>query len=259
MKITKQQLKRVIKEELQSVLLKETEDCFDRKTFKAKSSCIQSQKGWDEERANAYVASVERKRGHIKEGFFKNNPKADAERLFNALEGITTGQDEEFVREMIRSSTYSNIRSMINLYEAFWDVLIEKGETEDGDLVDWLNADFESGLGMYVNGVLRQVGHIRRRAIKEETQALTQEQVGLHRGQEELINLRIGSARMIASVSAALEANPNFESKQDVKVAIVKFLERLRRKGIRYRAAQSYIDEINNSLFNNHIVVRLEN
>jgi hypothetical protein len=42
-------------------------DCFDRKTFKSKVSCVQNKKGIGKERASAYVASVERKKGHITE------------------------------------------------------------------------------------------------------------------------------------------------------------------------------------------------
>jgi hypothetical protein len=46
---------------------KKKTNCFDRKTFKSKASCIQDQKGLGKKRAGAYVASVERKRGHIAE------------------------------------------------------------------------------------------------------------------------------------------------------------------------------------------------
>ena len=71
MKLTKSQLKQIIKEELSAMIEKKKKtNCFDHtshKTFKSKSACIQKQKGWGKERANAYVASVERKRGHIDE------------------------------------------------------------------------------------------------------------------------------------------------------------------------------------------------
>ena len=71
MKITKQQLKRFIREELEAVLLKEKADCFDHKThktFKSKSACIKRTKP-GVKNPDAYVASVERERGHIEEGF----------------------------------------------------------------------------------------------------------------------------------------------------------------------------------------------
>lgn len=46
-------------------------DCFSRKTFDGKSKCIQKTKGFGEKRANAYVASVLRDMGEIKEDYSK--------------------------------------------------------------------------------------------------------------------------------------------------------------------------------------------
>ena len=46
-------------------------DCFSRKTFDGKSKCIQDTKGFGEKRANAYVASVLRDMGEIKEDYSK--------------------------------------------------------------------------------------------------------------------------------------------------------------------------------------------
>lgn len=67
MKITKKRLMEIIKEELDLVLEKK-KNCFEEEeTFDGKVKCIQKQKGFDKERASAYVASVERERGHIPE------------------------------------------------------------------------------------------------------------------------------------------------------------------------------------------------
>jgi hypothetical protein len=67
MKLTKTRLMEIIKEELDLVLEKK-KNCFEEEeTFDGKVKCIQKQKGFDKERASAYVASVERERGHIPE------------------------------------------------------------------------------------------------------------------------------------------------------------------------------------------------
>ena len=47
--------------------LEEKKDCFDNKTFDGKVKCIQRTKGLPEERASAYVASVLRNMGEIDE------------------------------------------------------------------------------------------------------------------------------------------------------------------------------------------------
>tara|TARA_Y100000593_G_scaffold56973_1_gene106116 strand:- start:1576 stop:3198 length:1623 start_codon:yes stop_codon:yes gene_type:complete len=48
-------------------ILKEKKDCFKKKDFKSKSTCVQDQKGIGEKRGNAYVASVLRDQGEIEE------------------------------------------------------------------------------------------------------------------------------------------------------------------------------------------------
>ena len=49
------------------ILKEKKKDCFQEKDFDSKSQCIQSQKGFDEKRGNAYVASVLRDKGELKE------------------------------------------------------------------------------------------------------------------------------------------------------------------------------------------------
>jgi len=72
MKITKSQLRQIIKEEFDRLMTEKEKkkDCFEKglyKTFAGKSKCIQSTKGLSKERADAYVASVLRDMGEIKE------------------------------------------------------------------------------------------------------------------------------------------------------------------------------------------------
>ena len=43
------------------------DDCFERESFDGKVECIKKKKGFDEERASAYVASVMRKMGELDE------------------------------------------------------------------------------------------------------------------------------------------------------------------------------------------------
>ena len=72
MKITKSQLRQISKEEFDRLMTEKEKkkDCFEKglyKTFAGKSKCIQSTKGLSKERADAYVASVLRDMGEIKE------------------------------------------------------------------------------------------------------------------------------------------------------------------------------------------------
>ena len=66
--------------------VKEDQECFDNKTFKGKSKCISREKGISKKSADAYTATVMRKKGKIKEADPKKGtgkkPKGSGRRLY---------------------------------------------------------------------------------------------------------------------------------------------------------------------------------
>ena len=102
-------------------IIKENKDCFKNKDFDSKASCIQNQKGLPKDRSNAYVASVLRDKGELKEveeleemsaagggsvvGYAKD--KEDLKELFSTAQGgiklRITFSDEEHSGHVERS------------------------------------------------------------------------------------------------------------------------------------------------------------
>jgi hypothetical protein len=82
-------------------------DCFSRKTFDGKSKCIQDTKGFGKKRANAYVASVRRKKGEIEEDYSKQQKEnktmkiSKAELMEIIKEEIMGAMSEEEVVEEV--------------------------------------------------------------------------------------------------------------------------------------------------------------
>ena len=111
-------------------------DCFSRKTFDGKSKCIQNKKGFEKEDADAYVASVLRKKGEIKEDYSKQQKenktmkisKADLmeiikEEIMGAMseqEAVEEAAEEQPLEEMDVASMLSpeNIEALRIAYEA---------------------------------------------------------------------------------------------------------------------------------------------
>ena len=81
-------------------------NCFDHdthKTFESKASCIQKQKGWDKERANAYVASVEREKGNIEEYSAGGAGAVEGGSGKSPWKKLVSGEEEPDKREEVKS------------------------------------------------------------------------------------------------------------------------------------------------------------
>ena len=104
-------------------------DCFSRKTFDGKSKCIQKTKGFGEKRANAYVASVLRDMGEIKEDYSKQQKENKTMRITKAelmkiikeeIENDMSEETQQPLEEMDLGSMLSpeNIEALRIAYEA---------------------------------------------------------------------------------------------------------------------------------------------
>jgi regulator of replication initiation timing len=107
-------------------------DCFSRKTFDGKSKCIQKTKDFGEERANAYVASVLRDMGEIKEDYSKQQKenktmkisKAELmeiikEEIMGAMseeEAVEEVAEEQAIEEGLENITPENIDIALQVF-----------------------------------------------------------------------------------------------------------------------------------------------
>jgi len=91
------------------------DDCFERESFDGKVECIKKKKGFDEERASAYVASVMRKMGELDEAkdskpdFLDLDKDGDTEEpMKQAAEQAKEDEEEKDLQEIVKDAINEN-------------------------------------------------------------------------------------------------------------------------------------------------------